>query len=77
VRVVDVKATGLAQSTSTVVQVYTDDGIVGVGHSDSSPHVRYIIEGDLKPLVVGEDPLEVGKLWTKMYRAVAGMGSEA
>jgi len=74
VKIVDVKATGLAQSTQTVVQVYTDEGIVGVGHSDSSPYVRYIIEGDLKPLVVGEDPLEVGKLWTKMYRAVSWHG---
>ncbi|MEM2905129.1 MAG: mandelate racemase/muconate lactonizing enzyme family protein [Candidatus Bathyarchaeia archaeon] len=73
-KITDVKATGLAQTTQTVVQVYTDEGLVGVGHSDSSPYVRYIIEGELKPLVQGEDPLEVGKLWTKMYRAVSWHG---
>jgi len=70
VKITDVKATNLAHTTQTIVQVYTDEGVTGVGHCDTSPNVRYIVEGDIKPVIVGRDPLEPEALWTAMYRAL-------
>jgi L-alanine-DL-glutamate epimerase-like enolase superfamily enzyme len=54
-----------------LVEVETDDGIVGIGESAvwGGPHVTTmtVIEEELKPLVLGEDPLFVEGVWTKMY----------
>jgi L-alanine-DL-glutamate epimerase-like enolase superfamily enzyme len=59
-----------------VVFVHTDAGIVGVGEADSSPTVvRAVIEAQsshslshgLASLLVGQDPLEVERLWQRMY----------
>lgn len=54
-----------------LVEVHTDEGIVGLGESAvwGGPHstTMSVIEHELKPLVVGEDPLYIEALWTKMY----------
>ena len=59
-----------------IVRVHTDEGIVGLGEVDSSPHVaKAIIEAPsshkiasgLAALLVGEDPFQIGRLWRKMY----------
>lgn len=59
-----------------IVKIHTDEGIVGLGESDTSPTVaREIIEAPstnlycsgLKRLLIGENPLEIQKLWDKMY----------
>jgi len=73
-KITDVKATNLAHTSQTIVQVYTDEGITGVGHCDSSLYVRFIIEGSLKPMLIGRDPLETDVLWTMMYRRAAWSG---
>lgn len=63
---------------AVIVKVHTDMGIVGVGESDTSPVVvKAIIEAPetnlycsgLKRLLIGENPLEIQKLWDKMYWA--------
>lgn len=63
---------------AVIVKVYTDAGIVGIGESDSSPLViKSLIETPnsnlycygLKELLIGENPLEIQKLWDKMYWA--------
>ncbi|HKF75549.1 MAG TPA: mandelate racemase/muconate lactonizing enzyme family protein [Candidatus Dormibacteraeota bacterium] len=60
-----------------VVRVRTDEGIVGIGEVDSAPEIcRAVIEApsshaialSLRELLVGENPLEVERLWQKMYR---------
>jgi len=60
-----------------LVRVYTDEGILGLGEIDSSPSVaRAIINAPpshkicsgLAALLVGENPLEIGRLWQKMYK---------
>jgi L-rhamnonate dehydratase len=60
-----------------VVRVHTDEGIVGIGEVDSSPMVaKAIIEAPmshgiargLRLCVLGEDPLDVARLWDKMYQ---------
>jgi L-alanine-DL-glutamate epimerase-like enolase superfamily enzyme len=64
-----------------LVRVMTDDGIVGIGHSDQcsgsysvdnngvatlGPASRIVPEG-IAPLIVGEDPLDNERLWSKMF----------
>ena len=55
----------------TFVRVYTDEGLTGLGESFLAPGLTAIIL-DLKPLLVGEDPRNIDKLWTKMRWAASG-----
>src|SRR5262245_76243 len=66
-----------------VVRVTTDEGLVGIGEVDSSPEVaRAVIEAPashslacgLRELVVGEDPLEIERVWERMYRGAIFLG---
>jgi len=63
---------------AVIVKVHTDKGIVGIGEADSSPAVvKACIETPhsnlycygLKELLLGENPLEIERLWNKMYWA--------
>ena len=58
----------------TFVRVYTDGGITGLGESFLAPGLTAIIR-DLKPLLVGEDPRNIDRLWSKMRWAASGAGS--
>jgi L-alanine-DL-glutamate epimerase-like enolase superfamily enzyme len=58
----------------TFIRVYTDEGIMGLGESFLAPGLTGIVR-DLKPLLVGEDPRNVDKLWSKMRWAASGAGS--
>jgi len=50
------------------VEVRTDEGIVGYGASlGPALSVKTIIEHNFKPLLIGEDPTMVERLWQKMY----------
>lgn len=60
-----------------IVRVFTDEGIVGVGEVDSSPMVaRAIIEAPLshgiarglRRCVIGENPLDIARLYERMYQ---------
>ena len=66
-----------------IVRVHTDEGIVGIGESDSSPMVvKAVIEAPmshmicrgLRTILVGENPFEVERLWEKMYRQTIFFG---
>lgn len=68
---------------AVLVRVHTDAGITGTGETDSSPYmVRAFIEAahsnlacfGLKELLIGENPLEVQRLWDKMYNYSSYMG---
>ena len=68
---------------AVIVKVHTDIGITGIGEADSSPLVvKACIETPhsnlycygLKELLNGENPLEIEKLWNKMYWASNYMG---
>ncbi len=61
-----------------IVKVHTDAGITGIGESDTSPLVAAAFVNapesnlycsGLKRLLIGENPLEIQKLWDKMYWA--------
>ncbi len=60
-----------AERKMVLVEIFTDEGISGIGEAISAggPPIitKNIIEKELKEFLIGEDPLNIGKLWTKMY----------
>jgi L-alanine-DL-glutamate epimerase-like enolase superfamily enzyme len=51
-----------------LVEVETDNGIVGIGEAGfGGGATAGVIEKDLTPLLVGEDPLLIEGLWQKMF----------
>jgi L-alanine-DL-glutamate epimerase-like enolase superfamily enzyme len=61
-----------------LVRIHTDEGLLGIGEADTSPYVaRTIVEmpsshsiaRGLRELLVGEDPLQVDRLWQLMFEA--------
>jgi L-alanine-DL-glutamate epimerase-like enolase superfamily enzyme len=74
---------GDGSQDGVLVRVHTDEGITGLGEIDSSPSVaKAIIEAPashkictgLAALLEGENPLEIGRLWQKMYRGTLYFG---
>ena len=64
----------IASFDSVLVKVETDDGLVGwgeakagVGSAASGYGLAAIINRDLAPLLVGQDPRDVSRLWDVMY----------
>ena len=60
-----------------LVRVRTDSGLEGIGEADASPEVvKAVIDAPfshnvacgLREMLIGENPLETGRLWWKMYR---------
>ena len=69
-----------------LIRIQTDDGTEGIGEVDSSPEiVKAIVEAPtshawsagLRELLVGEDPLDVERLWDKMYNGSIYYGRRA
>ncbi len=50
------------------LEIHTDDGIVGLA-GPCSRMEAFIIDTSLRPLLVGQDPLAIERLWDVMYRA--------
>ncbi len=66
-----------------VIKVYTDEGIVGIGETDTNPWAtKAYIEAPgthcmalgFKEMLVGEDPTRTEALWDKMYVSTAMPG---
>src|SRR5262245_53048266 len=66
-----------------VILVHTDEGITGIGEVDSAPEaVRALVQApgshaianSLHDILVGDDPLDPGRLWEKMYRGLIYIG---
>ena len=58
-----------------MVELRTDDGLVGYGEALARSSLRSfvsLIEDLLAPIVVGQDPFEVERLWQKMLRVFTG-----
>jgi L-alanine-DL-glutamate epimerase-like enolase superfamily enzyme len=60
-----------------LVKVETDAGLYGLGEAYWGYGVKDLILNQMKPLVVGEDPLNVDRLYTKMLMRSAGQGAIA
>ena len=56
------------------VKVYTDEGITGIGEGSGWPKVVETAINDLKPIVIGEDPMNIERIWQKMLISTMGAG---
>ena len=58
-----------------VVEVMTDDGLVGIGNAALAPIVtKQVIDIHLKPLLLGANPWDTEFLWQHMYRKTMAFG---
>nr|WP_280176675.1 mandelate racemase/muconate lactonizing enzyme family protein [Halorhabdus rudnickae] len=58
----------------TLVRVYTDAGVVGTGEAYWGAGVPELIER-IKPFVVGENPLDIDRLYEHLIQKMSGEGS--
>jgi galactonate dehydratase len=56
------------------VKVYTDEGIVGLGEGSGWPRIIQTALEDLRPILVGEDPGNIERIWQKMLVSTMGNG---
>jgi D-arabinonate dehydratase len=71
-------ALNYAQQKLVVAEISTDEGIRGLGYSlvfggGGAEAVHAYLEKRLKPVLLGEDPLFVERLWERMFRADMGI----
>lgn len=58
-----------------IVEVFTDDGLVGIGNAALAPPVtKQVIDLYLKPLLIGASPWDIEFLWQHMYRKTMAFG---
>jgi L-alanine-DL-glutamate epimerase-like enolase superfamily enzyme len=60
-----------------LVKIETDSGLYGIGEAYWGPGVKDVILKLMKPLLIGEDPMNVDKLYTKVLMRNAGAGAIA
>jgi L-alanine-DL-glutamate epimerase-like enolase superfamily enzyme len=56
------------------VHLITDEGLEGLGLAGGAQASQPLIERTLKPLLVGQDPLHIEKIWDDLFWAVRGVG---
>lgn len=56
------------------IKIETDEGITGLGECSGWPRVIETAIKDLAPILIGEDPMHIEKLWQKMAIAMMGHG---
>jgi L-alanine-DL-glutamate epimerase-like enolase superfamily enzyme len=61
-----------------VARIHTDEGIEGLGYTmlvgaDGASSVRAYLHDNLVPRLIGENPLDITRLWRKMYDADRGI----
>jgi galactonate dehydratase len=60
----------------TLLKIYTDEGVTGVGEATNWPGSQ-IVEAAAKELgkrIIGEDPMRTDFIWTKLYRDLNWVG---
>jgi L-rhamnonate dehydratase len=58
-----------------LVEIFTDEGHVGLGNAALSPQVaKQVIDVYLRPLLIGQDPWDIERLWQHMYRKTMAFG---
>src|SRR5713101_6003113 len=71
-------ALNYAQQKLVVAEISTDEGVRGLGYSlvfggGGAEAVHAYLDTRLKPVLLGEDPLLVERLWERMFRADMGI----
>lgn len=61
----------------TLITIETDTGVTGVGEAYPSPGVREIVTDYLKPVLQGQNPTDVERLYHLMRESLSGRGSQA
>jgi L-alanine-DL-glutamate epimerase-like enolase superfamily enzyme len=60
---------------AVLVQVETDEGITGLGEAGPGiatyHRMRPVLEDVLKPLAVGQNPLDIGAIWQRMFEGIS------
>ena len=56
------------------VKVYTDEGIFGIGEGSGWPRVIETAVQDIAPILIGEDPMNIERIWQKILTATMGNG---
>ncbi len=78
VKITDVKAMFVqAHTQTTLVRIDTDCGVSGIGEAYWGYGVKDVIMGYLRDIVMGQDPLDIEPLFTKMLRRTGGAGAQA
>jgi L-alanine-DL-glutamate epimerase-like enolase superfamily enzyme len=65
--------TTLTKGPSVIIQVFTDEGILGIGETRGFTHNMAIIESEIAPLVIGEDPFDVEKILLKYLHSAPAL----
>ncbi len=82
-RVEGVEAKTASCQDVVLVRIRTDTGLEGIGEADSSPEVvKAVIDAPfshniacgLREILIGENPLDIRRLWQKMYRRTMYFG---
>jgi gluconate/galactonate dehydratase len=60
-----------------MVKIETDDGVTGYGECYWGRGIKEVILGYLRPMMIGEDPLDIDRLYTKMVQQTGGAGAIA
>src|SRR5213080_2009775 len=58
-----------------LIKVETDSGLYGIGEAYWGWGVKDLVLNKMAPMIIGEDPLNVDKLYTKMLMQSAGAGA--
>ena len=56
------------------VHIFTDEGLEGLGLGVGGRASQVLIDESLKPILIGQDPLTIEKLWDDMFWRVRGEG---
>ncbi len=56
------------------VKVETEEGLTGLGEASGWPRVIQTAIQDLTPMLIGEDPSRIERIWQKMLLAMMGHG---
>jgi len=61
-----------------LVEILTNEGMQGIGEAawyGGPPSItKFIIENELKEYLINEDPLDIGRIWDKMYWGTVNHG---
>src|SRR6195256_6413788 len=60
-----------------LIKIETDSGLFGIGEAYWGWGVKDLVLNKMAPIIIGEDPLNVDKLYTKMLMQSAGAGAIA
>jgi hypothetical protein len=76
VKITDLKAMVIGRSGgNTLVRIDTDAGVSGYGETYWGFGIKEVMMGYLRDAIMGEDPLDIDPLYTKMILRTGGAGA--